>query len=132
VFDRTPYLADLQPGGRYLAKDLDEIGGVPVLMKVLLDAGYLHGDCLTVTGKTVAENLAGVVFPDGQDVVRPVSAALSPTGGIVGLNGNLAPEGAVCKVAGLKRRVFAGPAHIFERRACPRSWDSAIARARCW
>jgi dihydroxy-acid dehydratase len=114
VFDRTPYLADLQPGGRYLAKDLHEIGGVPVLMKLLLDGGYLRGDCLTVTGRTVAENLADVVFPDGQDVVRPLAAALSPTGGIVGLKGNLAPHGAVCKVVGLKRRAFAGPARIFE------------------
>jgi dihydroxy-acid dehydratase len=114
VFDRTPYIADLQPGGRYLAKDLHEIGGVPVLMKALLDGGYLHGDCLTVTGRTIAENLADIVFPEGQDVVRPLSAPLSRTGGIVGLKGNLAPEGAVCKVAGLKRRAFTGPAHIFE------------------
>jgi dihydroxy-acid dehydratase len=114
VFDRTPYIADLQPGGRYLAKDLDEIGGVPVLMKVLLDGGFLHGDCLTVTGKTVAENLKDVVVPEGQDVVRPLAKAFSPRGGIVGLKGNLAPEGSVCKVAGLKRRTFSGPAHIFE------------------
>ena len=114
VFDRTPYLADLQPGGRYLAKDLDEIGGVPVLMKVLLDGGYLHGDCMTVTGRTVAENLKDVVLPEGQDIVRPLSNALSPRGGIVGLKGNLAPLGSVCKVAGLKRRSFTGPAHIFE------------------
>jgi dihydroxy-acid dehydratase len=114
VFDRTPYLADLQPGGRYLAKDLDEIGGVPVLMKVLLDGGYLHGDCMTVTGRTVAENLRDVVLPEGQDIVRPLSNALSPRGGIVGLKGNLAPLGSVCKVAGLKRKSFTGPAHIFE------------------
>jgi dihydroxy-acid dehydratase len=114
VFDRTPYLADLQPGGRYLAKDLDEIGGVPVLMKVLLDGGYLNGDCMTVTGKTVAENLKDVVLPEGQDIVRPLSNALSPRGGIVGLKGNLAPLGSVCKVAGLKRKAFTGPAHIFE------------------
>jgi len=114
VFDRTPYLADIQPGGRYLAKDLDEIGGVPVLMKVLLDGGFLHGDCMTVTGKTVAENLAHIVLPDGQDIVRPLSKPLSERGGIVGLKGNLAPLGAVCKVAGLKRRTFTGPAHIFE------------------
>ena len=114
IFDRTPYIADLQPGGRYLAKDLDEIGGVPVVMKVLLDGGFLHGDCLTVTGKTVAENLKDVVVPEEQEVVRPLSKAFSPRGGIVGLRGNLAPEGSVCKVAGLKRRVFTGPAHIFE------------------
>jgi dihydroxy-acid dehydratase len=114
VFDRTPYLADLQPGGRYLAKDLHEIGGVPVLMRALLDGGHLHGDCLTVTGRTLAEDLAEVEFPDGQAVVRPVSAALSPSGGIVGLKGNLGPAGAVCKVAGLKRRDFSGPARVFE------------------
>jgi dihydroxy-acid dehydratase len=111
---RTPYIADLQPGGRYLAKDLHEIGGVPVVMKALLDGGYLHGDCMTVTGKTVAENLKDVVVPEGQDIVRRTSAPLSPRGGMVGLTGTLAPEGAVCKVAGLKRRSFAGPAHIFE------------------
>src|SRR5919197_831642 len=78
IFRRTPYIADLKPGGRYVAKDLHEVGGVPVLMKALLEGGYLHGDCLTVTGRTVAENLAGVVFPAGQDVVRPTSRPLSP------------------------------------------------------
>jgi dihydroxy-acid dehydratase len=114
VFQRTPYIADLQPGGRYLAKDLHEIGGVPVLMKVLLDGGYLHGDCLTVTGRTVAENLADVVVPGDQDIVRPLGAPLSPRGGIVGLTGTLAPTGAVCKVAGLKRRSFTGPARVFD------------------
>jgi dihydroxy-acid dehydratase len=87
---------------------------VPVLMKVLLDGGYLHGDCLTVTGRTVAENLADVVVPGGQDIVRPLSAPLSPRGGIVGLAGTLAPGGAVCKVAGLKRRSFTGPARVFD------------------
>src|SRR5690348_3507920 len=90
IFKRTPYIGDLKPGGRYVAKDLYEVGGVPVLMKALLDGGYLHGDCITVTGKTIAENLAGVVFPTGQDVVRPTSNPLSPTGGVVGLRGNLA------------------------------------------
>ena len=114
VFARTPYIADMQPGGRYLAKDLHEIGGVPVLMRALLDGGFLHGDCLTVTGRTIAENLADVRVPAGQDIVRPTSSPLSPKGGIVGLKGNLAPQGAVCKVAGLKRRTFKGPAHIFE------------------
>ena len=87
IFKRTPYIADLKPGGRYVAKDLFEIGGVPVLMKALLDGGYLHGDCITVTGKTIAENLADVACPTDQDVVRPTSDPLSPTGGVVGLQG---------------------------------------------
>src|SRR5579883_441920 len=91
IFKRTPYIADLKPGGRYVAKDLYEIGGVPVLMKALLDGGYLHGDCLTVTGKTIAENLREVTLPKNQDVVRPTAAPLSPTGGVVGLRGKLAP-----------------------------------------
>jgi dihydroxy-acid dehydratase len=115
VFKRTPYIADLKPGGRYVAKDLFEIGGVPVLMKALLDGGYLHGDCLTVTGKTIAENLRDVKFPTNQDVVRPTSAPLSPTGGVVGLKGNLAPQGAIVKVAGMANLKFRGPARCFDR-----------------
>jgi dihydroxy-acid dehydratase len=115
VFKRTPYIADLKPGGRYVAKDLFEIGGVPVLMKALLDGGYLHGDCLTVTGKTIAENLSDVKFPTNQDVVRPTSAPLSPTGGVVGLKGNLAPQGAIVKVAGMANLHFRGPARCFDR-----------------
>jgi dihydroxy-acid dehydratase len=114
IFHKTPYIADLVPAGRYVAKDLYEVGGVPVLMKTLLDGGYLHGDCLTVTGKTVAENLEGIEFPTGQDVIRPVSNPLSPTGGVIGLKGSLAPEGAIVKVAGLKRLQFSGPARVFE------------------
>ncbi len=114
VFKETPYIADLKPGGRYVAKDMYEIGGVPVLMRALLDGGYLHGDCITVNGKTIAENLEGVVLPDDQDIIRPTSAPLSPTGGVVGLTGNLAPEGAIVKVAGMKNLVFHGPARIFE------------------
>src|SRR5207244_5794847 len=102
VFKRTPYIADLKPAGRYVAKDLYDIGGVPVLMKALLDGGYLHGDCLTVTGKTIAENLKDVRFPTGQDVVRPTSNPYAPTGGLVVLKGNLAPQGAIVKVAGLQ------------------------------
>jgi dihydroxy-acid dehydratase len=114
VFKRTPYIADLKPGGRYVAKDLFEIGGVPVLMKALLDGGYLHGDCMTVTGKTIAENLADVVFPTDQDVVRPTSNPITPTGGVVGLRGNLAPGGAIVKVAGMKNLQFSGPARVFD------------------
>jgi dihydroxy-acid dehydratase len=114
IFKRTPYIADLKPGGRYVMKDLHDIGGVPVLMKALLDGGYLHGDCITVTGKTIAENLRDVRFPTSQDVVRPVSNAMSPTGGVVVLRGNLAPEGAIVKVAGLKTVRFTGNALCFD------------------
>ncbi len=115
IFKRTPYIADLKPGGRYVAKDLFDIGGVVVVMKALLDGGYLHGDCMTATGKTVAENLRDVVVPKNQDVVRTTSAPLSPTGGVVGLRGNLAPQGAIVKVAGMKNLKFRGPARVFER-----------------
>jgi dihydroxy-acid dehydratase len=93
IFKRTPYIADLKPGGRYVAKDMYEVGGVPILIKALLDGGYLHGDCLTVTGQTLAENHADIVFPTNQDVIRPTSKPLSHTGGVVGLTGNLAPQG---------------------------------------
>jgi dihydroxy-acid dehydratase len=115
IFKRTPYIADLKPAGRYVAKDLYEAGGVPTLMKALLEGGYLHGECLTVTGKTIAENLRDIAVPANQDVVRPTSAPLSPTGGVVGLTGNLAPQGAIVKVAGMKRLQFRGPARVFER-----------------
>ncbi len=99
IFKRTPYIADMKPGGKYVAKDLFEAGGIPLLMKALLDGGYLHGDCLTVTGRTVAENLASVKWNNEQDVVYPTSRPLTATGGVVGLKGNLAPEGAIVKVA---------------------------------
>jgi dihydroxy-acid dehydratase len=115
IFKRTPYIADMKPGGRYVAKDLFDIGGVPVLMKALLDGGYLHGDCLTVTGRTIADNLARVTLPKNQDVVRPTSAPLSPTGGVVGLKGNLAPQGAIVKVAGMHDLKFRGTARCFDR-----------------
>lgn len=115
VFRRTPLIADLKPGGRYLAKDVYEIGGVPVVLKALLDGGFLHGDCLTVTGRTLAENLADVRLPEGQNVVFPVSRALSPTGGLAELQGNLAPDGAIVKVAGLRALAFTGPARVFDR-----------------
>ena len=114
IFRRTPYIADLQPGGKYVAKDLYDVGGVPVLIKALLDGGFLHGDCMTVTGKTLAENHADVVFPTDQDVVYPTTRALSPTGGVVGLKGTLAPDGAIVKVAGMQRLQFRGPAHVFD------------------
>jgi dihydroxy-acid dehydratase len=114
IMRRTPYIADLKPGGRYVALDVHNIGGIPVILKALLDAGLLHGDCVTVTGRTMAENLADVVFPAGQDVVMPVSRPLSPTGGVVGLRGNLAPDGAIVKVAGLKQHRFEGTALCFD------------------
>lgn len=114
IFHKTPYIADLKPGGKYVAMDLYGIGGIPVVMKLLLEGGYLHGDCLTVTGKTIAENLKDITFPEGQDVVRPLSNPLSPTGGVVTLKGNLAPQGAIVKVAGLKNQVFTGPARVFD------------------
>jgi dihydroxy-acid dehydratase len=114
IFKRTPYIAALKPNGPYVAKDLYDIGGVPVLMKALLDGGFLHGDCITVTGKTIAENLKGVTLPKNQDIVRPTSAPISPTGGVVGLRGNLAPQGAIVKVAGMKNLKFRGPARCFD------------------
>ncbi|HEX3953358.1 MAG TPA: dihydroxy-acid dehydratase [Stellaceae bacterium] len=114
IFKRTPYIADLKPGGRYVAKDMHDVGGVPILMKTLLDGGYLHGDCITVTGKTIAENLKNVVFPTNQDVIMPITRPLSPTGGVVTLKGNLAPQGAIVKVAGMKELKFTGPARCFD------------------
>jgi dihydroxy-acid dehydratase len=114
VLKRTPYIADLKPGGRYVAKDMFEAGGVPLLMKTLLDHGYLHGDCLTVTGRIMAENLAKVKWNPDQDVVRSADNPLSPTGGVVGLRGSLAPDGAIVKVAGMKNLKFRGPARCFD------------------
>jgi dihydroxy-acid dehydratase len=114
IFRSTPYIADLKPAGKYVMADLGRIGGVPVLMKALLDGGYLDGDCVTVTGRTIAENLADVRFPADQDVVRATSAPLSPVGGVVGLRGSLAPEGAIVKIAGLESLRFRGPARVFD------------------
>ncbi|HEY7669761.1 MAG TPA: dihydroxy-acid dehydratase [Hyphomicrobium sp.] len=114
IFKRTPYIADLKPGGNYVAKDVYDIGGIPQILKALLDGGLLHGDCITVTGRTMRQNLEGVKFNTDQKVVYPVSNPLSPTGGVVGLKGSLAPDGAIVKVAGLKKLQFRGPARIFE------------------
>lgn len=114
IFQKTPLIADLMPGGRYTMKHVFEAGGVPVMMKILLDAGYLHGDCLTVTGETIAERLADVVVPEDQDVFLPVEKAFSKTGGVVVLKGNLAPDGAIVKVAGMEKLVFTGKARCFD------------------
>src|SRR6266568_5115639 len=114
VFKKTPYVADLKPGGRYVAKDMFEVGGIPLLMKTLLDNGYLHGDCLTVTGRTIAENLKSVKWNPHQDVVRSADKPITPNGGVVGLKGNLAPEGAIVKVAGMSNLRFTGPARCFD------------------
>ncbi len=114
VFKRTPYIADLKPGGQYVAKDVYDIGGIPQVLKALMEGGYLHGDCLTVTGKTIAQNLENVKFNTNQKVVYPVSNPISPTGGVVGLKGSLAPDGAIVKVAGMKNLKFKGPARVFE------------------
>ncbi|HEY1375254.1 MAG TPA: dihydroxy-acid dehydratase [Gemmataceae bacterium] len=119
-FDRlggkVPHLADLKPGGRYVMYDLHAVGGTPAVMRALLDAGFLHGDCVTVTGKTIAENLEDVpsVYSRKQDVVLPLERPMHPTGHIIILHGNLAPDGAVAKVAGLKERKITGPARVFD------------------
>jgi dihydroxy-acid dehydratase len=114
IFKRTPYLADLMPGGKYTALELYEAGGVQAVMKTLLDGGYLHGDCMTVTGKTVAENLKDVKLRTDQDVIYPHDKPLRSEGGVVVLRGNLAPEGCIVKVAGLKQLVFSGTARCFD------------------
>ncbi len=114
IFKRTPYLADLKPGGKYVAKDMWLAGGVPMLLKTLYDGGYIHGDCMTVTGKTMKENLKGIKFNPKQKVLRAYNRPLSPDGGVVGLKGNLAPEGAIVKIAGLKKLQFTGRARCFD------------------
>ena len=114
IFRKTPYIADLKPGGKYVAKDMFEAGGIPLLMKTMLEHGYLHGDCMTVTGRTLAENMDKVRWNPHQDVVRPANEPITPTGGVVGLKGNLAPDGAIVKVAGMKKLRFSGPARCFD------------------
>lgn len=121
VFKRTPLIADLQPGGRYLARDLHEAGGVPVVLKALLDGGHIDGSVLTLDGRTLAEALADTPAPDGK-VVRACGQALHPTGGVAVLKGNLSPDGALLKIAGLKSLKFSGPARVFENEeACMRA-----------
>ncbi|MCK5284228.1 MAG: dihydroxy-acid dehydratase [Alphaproteobacteria bacterium] len=119
IFKKTPLIANLRPGGKYVAKDLYDVGGVGIVLKELLDNGYIHGDCITVTGKTLAENLEGFKLPEDQDVVYPVKTPIYPTGGLVVLKGNLAPEGAIVKIAGLEKLAFEGPARVFDgEQAC--------------
>jgi dihydroxy-acid dehydratase len=113
VLARTPLIADLKPGGRFLARDVYYAGGAPLILKSLLDGGHLHGDCLTITGRTIGDELADVGKPDGE-VVRSVDEALSDTGGVVVLKGNLAPDGALLKVAGLTKLQHRGPVRVFE------------------
>ena len=114
IFKTTPYIADLQPGGRYVARDMYEAGGVYMLMKTLLANDLLHGNCMTVTGKTLGENIEEITWNPDQKVIYDVKAPLSPTGGVVGLRGSMAPDGAIVKVAGMDRLQFSGPAQVFD------------------
>ena len=114
IFEKTPYIADLKPGGKYVAKDMFEAGGIPLLMKTMLDHGYLHGDCMTVTGKTIAENMEKIKWNDEQDVVYPANKPITKSGGVVGLKGNIAQEGAIVKIAGMEKLTFSGPARCFD------------------
>ncbi|BCA58207.1 dihydroxy-acid dehydratase [Sphingomonas sp. HMP6] len=114
AFKSTPYIADLKPGGQYVAKDMYEAGGVYMLMKTMLGGGFLDGNCLTVTGKTLGENIDQVTWNPDQKVIYDVKTPISPTGGVVGLRGSLAPDGAIVKVAGMHRLQFTGPARVFD------------------
>ena len=114
IFKTTPYMADLKPGGNYVAKDMYEAGGIYMLMKSLLSEGLLHGHCMTVTGKTLGENIDEITWNPDQKVIHAANSPLSPTGGVVGLRGSLAPEGAIVKVAGMERLQFTGPAQVFD------------------
>ncbi len=114
AFKTTPYMADLQPGGQFVARDMYDAGGVYMLMKSLLAEGLLFGDCMTVTGKTLGENIDQITWNPDQKVIYPATAPITPTGGVVGLRGTLAPEGAIVKVAGMDRLTFTGPAQVFD------------------
>lgn len=114
IFKSTPYLADLQPGGQFVARDMYDAGGVYMLMKTMLDAGLLLGNCMTVTGRTLGENIDQVIWNPDQKVIYPATAPITPTGGVVGLRGSLAPDGAIVKVAGLHILKFVGPARVFD------------------
>src|SRR3546814_598601 len=111
IFKTTPYIADLKPGGNYVAKDMYEAGGVYMLMKTLLDGGFLHGNCMTVTGKTLGENIDEITWNPDQKVIYDVKNPLTPTGGVVGLKGSLAPDGAIVKVAGDRKSTRLNSSH---------------------
>jgi dihydroxy-acid dehydratase len=127
IFRDTPYFVDLKPGGRYVAKDLYEAGGVPIVLKELMRAGLLHGDCMTASGRTIGEELDDIRGEADGRVIFPVDTPISKTGGVVGLKGNLAPEGAIVKVAGMSEaeQVFTGPARVFE---CEEDCFAAVQR----
>jgi dihydroxy-acid dehydratase len=133
VFQRTPLIADMQPGGRFLARDLHEVGGVRTVLRELLRAGHLHGDCLTVTGQTLAQWCQQAPAVDGE-VVRAADSPLHPSGGVVVLKGNLCPDGALIKIAGLRRLRFDGRARVFEcEKTAPPPFASAdTRRVTCW
>jgi len=114
IFKSTPYIADLKPGGKYVAKDMHDAGGVYMTMKTLLDGGFLDGNPMTVTGKTLGENLEEITWNPDQKVIYDVKSPITPTGGVVGLRGTMAPDGAIVKVAGMARLQFSGPAQVFE------------------
>ncbi|MET0446885.1 MAG: dihydroxy-acid dehydratase, partial [Aeromicrobium sp.] len=128
IGDKVPHLGDLKPFGRYVMNDVDKVGGIPVIMKALLDAGLMHGDCLTVTGKTMAENLAHIELKLDGDVIRPLDKPIHKTGGLTILHGTLAPDGAVVKSAGFDSDVFTGTARVFdgERKAMDALEDGTI------
>jgi dihydroxy-acid dehydratase len=115
IFKSTPYMADLKPGGKYVAKDMHDAGGIYMLMKSLAQTGLLHLDCMTVSGKTLGENIDEVTWNPDQKVIYDAKTPITPTGGVVGLRGSLAPDGAIVKVAGMKRLQFTGTAKVFER-----------------
>ena len=136
IRQRVPVLCDLKPSGRYVATDLHRAGGIPQVMKLLLNAGLLHGDCITITGKTIAETLVDV--PDApradQDVIMPLDRALYPQGHLAILKGNLSPEGCVAKITGLKNPVITGPARVFDSGTMPwrLSWPAGFSMATWW
>jgi dihydroxy-acid dehydratase len=125
IFKTTPYMADLKPGGNYVAKDMYEAGGIYMLMKSMLGEGLLHGNCMTVTGKTLGENIDEITWNPDQKVIYPANAPITPTGGVVGLRGTLAPDGAIVKVAGMARLQFRGPAQVFD---CEEDCFAAVER----
>jgi dihydroxy-acid dehydratase len=128
IGDKVPHLGDLKPFGRYVMNDVDKVGGIPVIMKALLDAGLMNGDCLTVTGKTLAENLAHIEQRIDGDVIRALDRPIHKTGGLTNLHGSLAPEGAVVKSAGFDSDVFRGTARVFdgERKAMDALEDGTV------